>query len=71
MDPRESAADAEPDLLPVRMLNEYVYCPRLFHLMHVEGRTLNNLVDRVGMIASRTCTQIVVYDWRDWAAPGL
>lgn len=26
------------DLLPVRMLNEYAYCPRLFHLMHVEGR---------------------------------
>jgi hypothetical protein len=26
-----------PDLLPVRMLNEYAYCPRLFHFMHVEG----------------------------------
>ncbi|MCX7719353.1 MAG: CRISPR-associated endonuclease Cas1 [Candidatus Sumerlaeaceae bacterium] len=24
-------------LLPVRMLNEHVYCPRLFHLMHVQG----------------------------------
>lgn len=24
-------------LLPVRMLNEFAYCPRLFHLMHVEG----------------------------------
>ncbi|MFN4241838.1 MAG: CRISPR-associated endonuclease Cas1 [Tepidisphaerales bacterium] len=30
------AAD-DTDLLPVRMLNEFVYCPRLFHLMHVEG----------------------------------
>lgn len=31
--------DADPDdLLPVRMLNEYAYCPRLFHLMQVEGR---------------------------------
>jgi len=29
-------------LLPVRMLNEYVYCPRLFHLMHVEGRWADN-----------------------------
>ena len=26
------------DLLPVRMLNEFAYCPRLFYLMHVEGR---------------------------------
>jgi CRISPR-associated protein Cas1 len=30
------------DLLPVRMLNEYAYCPRLFHLMHVEGRWEDN-----------------------------
>lgn len=28
--------------LPVRMLNEYAYCPRLFHLMHVEGRWADN-----------------------------
>jgi CRISPR-associated protein Cas1 len=32
-----------PDLLPVRMLNEYAYCPRLFHLMHVEGRWADNV----------------------------
>lgn len=32
----------EPDLLPVRMLNEYAYCPRLFHLMHVQGRWADN-----------------------------
>jgi CRISPR-associated protein Cas1 len=31
-----------PELLPVRMLNEYAYCPRLFHLMHVEGRWADN-----------------------------
>lgn len=31
------------DLLPVRMLNEYAYCPRLFHLMHVEGRWADNV----------------------------
>ena len=31
-----------PDLLPLRMLNEYAYCPRLFHLMHVEGRWADN-----------------------------
>ncbi len=28
------AVTQEP--MPVRMLNEYAYCPRLFHLMHVE-----------------------------------
>ncbi len=27
-----------PDLLPVRMLNEYVYCPRLFYLEFVQGQ---------------------------------
>lgn len=32
----------DPGLLPVRMLNEYTYCPRLFHLMHVEGRWEDN-----------------------------
>jgi CRISPR-associated protein Cas1 len=36
------APAASPDLLPLRMLNEYVYCPRLFHLMHVEGRFEDN-----------------------------
>jgi CRISPR-associated protein Cas1 len=36
-------SDADPDLLPVRMLNEYAYCPRLFHLMHVEGRWADNV----------------------------
>ena len=28
--------------LPVRMVNEFVYCPRLFHFMHVEGRWAEN-----------------------------
>ena len=26
-----------PELIPVRMLNEFVYCPRLFHLEWVQG----------------------------------
>ncbi len=40
-----SDGDAEPtissdieDYLPARMINEWVYCPRLFYLMHVEGQ---------------------------------
>ena len=42
-----SAADW-PDLLPVRMLNEYAYCPRLFHLMHVQGRWADNAFTEEG-----------------------
>ncbi len=30
------------DLLPARMLNEFAYCPRLFHLMHVEREWADN-----------------------------
>lgn len=42
-DPTPSATGtASPDLLPVRMLNEFVYCPRLFHFMHVEGLWADN-----------------------------
>ncbi len=50
--PGGSAPGEEPDaatgngpddaLLPVRMLNEYTYCARLFHLMRVEGRWADN-----------------------------
>jgi len=34
-----SAIDSQPppDPLPARMLNEFVYCPRLFYYEHVEG----------------------------------
>ncbi|MGI9182220.1 MAG: CRISPR-associated endonuclease Cas4g/Cas1g [Longimicrobiaceae bacterium] len=39
---------AIPDLLPVRMLNEYAYCPRLFHFMHVEGRWADNVYTEEG-----------------------
>jgi CRISPR-associated protein Cas1 len=30
------------DYLPIRMINEVVYCPRLFHLEHVQGLFLND-----------------------------
>jgi CRISPR-associated protein Cas1 len=39
----EASGHDEGNLLPVRMLNEYAYCPRLFHLMHVEGRWADNV----------------------------
>ena len=35
--PRADAADALPDLIPARMLNEYAYCPRLCYLEWVQG----------------------------------
>lgn len=44
---------AVADLLPVRMLNEYAYCPRLFHLMHVDGRWDDNLYTDEGRSAHR------------------
>ncbi len=53
---------ATPDLIPARMLNEYVYCPRLFYLEYVqrewaenvdvlEGRFIHRRVDRPGALA--------------------
>lgn len=52
-----SSAPDLPDLIPVRMLNEFVYCPRLYYLEFVqgqfvdsadtiEGRRLHKRVDR-------------------------
>jgi CRISPR-associated protein Cas1 len=47
-----------PDLLPVRMLNEYAYCPRLFHLMHVEGRWADNVYTVEGRNVHRRADRI-------------
>ncbi len=38
----QATADAAPEYLPARMLNEFVYCPRLFYYMHVEGVFVHN-----------------------------
>lgn len=45
--PTQSATE----MLPVRMLNEYAYCPRLFHLMYVDGRWDDNLFTDQGRSA--------------------
>jgi CRISPR-associated protein Cas1 len=37
-----STSDPVADLLPARMLNEFVYCPRLFFYEHVEGVFVHN-----------------------------
>ena len=39
-EPPKGATAAEP--LPARMLNEFVYCPRLFYYEHVEGVFVDN-----------------------------
>lgn len=53
-----SGASAEPDPLPLRMLNEYAYCPRLFHLMHVEGRWADNYYTTDGRNTHRRVDQL-------------
>lgn len=37
-----SIAETSPDYLPARMLNEFVYCPRLFYYEWVEGVFVDN-----------------------------
>jgi CRISPR-associated protein Cas1 len=52
------APTVDDSLLPVRMLNEYAYCPRLFHLMHVEGRFVDNQFTIEGRTAHRRVDQV-------------
>ena len=39
---REISPRSLPDYLPARMINEYVYCPRLFYFEQVEGVFVHN-----------------------------
>ncbi len=54
-DPAKASAFDQP--LPVRMLNEYAYCPRLFHLEHVEGLWEDNHFTIEGRAAHRRVDQ--------------
>lgn len=45
--------DQMPELIPARMLNEFVYCPRLFYLEWVDGRWSDN-ADTAGGSISHT-----------------
>ncbi|TVR45718.1 MAG: CRISPR-associated endonuclease Cas1, partial [Puniceicoccaceae bacterium] len=47
----QPAGPAEPDLLPARMINEFVYCPRLFFLEQVEGIFVHNADTLAGAAA--------------------
>jgi CRISPR-associated protein Cas1 len=51
-------SDETLDQLPVRMLNEYAYCARLFHLMHVEGRWADNAFTLDGKRVHRRVDQV-------------
>lgn len=53
-----TSADTASGTLPVRMLNEYAYCPRLFHLMHVEGRWADNVYTVEGRHVHRRVDQL-------------
>jgi len=55
-DTTSTSAPGEP--LPVRMLNEFAYCPRLFHLMHVERRWADNQYTAEGKEAHRRVDQL-------------
>ena len=44
----------QPDLLPARMLNEYVYCPRLFYFEWVDGRWADSHDTEQGKFAHRS-----------------
>ncbi len=47
--PADTAAPPpDTELLPARMLNEFVYCPRLFYYEHVEGVFLHNADTKKG-----------------------
>ncbi len=54
----DAPAERPPDLLPVRMVNEYAYCPRLFHFMHVEGVFEDNHYTVEGRTAHRRVDQL-------------
>jgi CRISPR-associated protein Cas1 len=43
----------DSDLLPARMINEFVYCPRLFYLEWVEARFADNDDTRLGQQVHR------------------
>lgn len=55
-----TVADATPevpDLVPVRMVNEYVYCPRLFYLEWVQGEWADNVFTEDGRFVHRRADQ--------------
>ena len=52
-----SGGDDAPDMIPVRMLNEFTYCPRLGYLEWVEGEWASNLETMEGTFGHRRVDQ--------------
>ena len=48
----EATADS-PELIPARMVNEFAYCPRLFHIEYIQGEFAPNQDTVEGAIAHR------------------
>ena len=46
-----------PDMIPIRMLNEFTYCPRLGYLEWVEGEWASNLETMEGSFGHRRVDQ--------------
>jgi CRISPR-associated protein Cas1 len=46
-------ANSVPELIPVRMLNEFAYCPRLAYIEWVQGEFADNLETHEGRFAHR------------------
>jgi CRISPR-associated protein Cas1 len=51
--PIVNAPDGELDLMPVRMLNEFTYCPRLAYLEWIQGEFTDNLETKQGTFGHR------------------
>ncbi len=49
----QPSTSVQADYLPARMVNEFVYCPRLFHYEHVEGIFVHNRETVEGSIGHR------------------
>jgi len=56
--PPTEQSTTDDALLPVRMLSEFVYCPRVFHLMHVEGRWADNHFTEEGRAVHRRIDKV-------------
>ena len=50
-----------PDYLPARMINEFVYCPRLFHYEQVQGVFVESADTIEGSIQHRRVESVLRY----------
>lgn len=60
-----------PDYLPARMLNEYVYCPRLFYYMWVESVFAHNRETVEGSLRHSKIDSRMMRPPLHWPTPGV